>query len=95
MKLNEPRDPPQPRRLKIEQTGDFFRGKVVPKIRLTGRWLDQAGFKAGDRAQVEFAHQSSVPGNPAIEPLLTRDTPRLRPAPLPKMKTKTWAYRLV
>ena len=41
------------RTLKIEEAGDFFRGKVAPKIRLTGRWLERAGFKPGHRVQVE------------------------------------------
>ena len=26
------------RTLKIEATGDFWRGKITPKIRLTGQW---------------------------------------------------------
>jgi hypothetical protein len=43
------------RTLKIEATGDFFRGKVAPKIRLTGQWLERAGFKPGHRVQVEAA----------------------------------------
>jgi len=40
------------RNLKIETTGDFWRGKVTPKIRLAGRWLEQAGFKPGHRVEV-------------------------------------------
>jgi hypothetical protein len=42
------------RTLKIEEAGDFFRGTVAPKIRLTGRWLERAGFKPGHRLQVEL-----------------------------------------
>jgi hypothetical protein len=42
------------RNLKIETTGDFWRRKVAPKIRLTGRWLERAGFKPGHRVQVEL-----------------------------------------
>jgi hypothetical protein len=42
-----------PRTLKIEETGDFFRRKVAPKIRLSGQWLERAGFKPGHRVQVE------------------------------------------
>jgi hypothetical protein len=42
------------RTLKIEETGDFFRRKVRPKIRLTGRWLERAGFKHGHRVNVEL-----------------------------------------
>jgi hypothetical protein len=44
-----------PRTLKIEETGDFFRRKVAPKIRLSGQWLERAGFKPGHRVQVEPA----------------------------------------
>ena len=46
------------RSLKIEATGDFWRGKVTPKIRLAGQWLEQAGFKPGCRVEV----QSDQPG---------------------------------
>jgi hypothetical protein len=42
------------RTLKIEATGDFFRRKVRPKLRLTGQWLDRAGFKPGNRVKVEL-----------------------------------------
>ncbi len=40
------------RTLKIEATGDFWRGKVIPKVRLTGQWLERAGFKPGHRVEV-------------------------------------------
>jgi hypothetical protein len=40
------------RTLKIEASGDFFRGRVVPKVRLTGQWLERAGFKPGHRVEV-------------------------------------------
>lgn len=49
----------QVRSLAIEATGDFYRGKVVPKIRITGRWLERAGFKPGHRVEVRF----DQPGN--------------------------------
>ncbi len=35
------------RKIKIEETGDFFNHRVVPKIRLTGKWLAAAGFPPG------------------------------------------------
>jgi len=38
--------------LKVEEVGDFSRGKVVPRIRMAGKWLEQAGFKPGCRVQV-------------------------------------------
>jgi hypothetical protein len=42
------------RTLKIEETGDFFRHRVRPKIRLTRRWLERAGFKPGHHVHVEL-----------------------------------------
>jgi hypothetical protein len=63
----------KPRTLTIERTGDFFCGKITPKIRLTGQWLERAGFKPGGRAEVRldqpgtltlrFLDQSSYSGN--------------------------------
>jgi hypothetical protein len=38
--------------LKIEEDGDFWRGNVKPKIRIKGRWLERAGFKAGAHVSV-------------------------------------------
>jgi hypothetical protein len=43
-----------PRTLKIEAIGDFARGKITPRIRLTGCWLDRAGFKPGQRVEVHL-----------------------------------------
>lgn len=43
---------PAVRILKIEATGDFWKGGTKPKIRLTGRWLERAGFRPGDHVQV-------------------------------------------
>ena len=40
------------RRLKIEAVGEFWRGLIKPKIRLTGYWLEHAGFKPGTHVQV-------------------------------------------
>lgn len=42
----------QARSLAIEATGDFFYNKVKPKIRLSGRWLENAGFLPGNRVEV-------------------------------------------
>jgi len=41
------------RTLKIEEDGDFWKGKTRPKIRLKGSWLEQAGFKPGNRVSVK------------------------------------------
>ena len=42
------------RTLTIERTGDFFRGKITPKIRLAGKWLERAGFKPGHRVEIRL-----------------------------------------
>jgi hypothetical protein len=41
------------RRLKIEETGDPWAGKVRPKIRLQGCWLERAGFRQGNYVHVK------------------------------------------
>ena len=40
------------RALTIEASGDFWKGTIIPKIRLMGRWLERAGFKPGSRVYV-------------------------------------------
>jgi hypothetical protein len=40
------------RRLKIEEHGDGWAGPFKPKIRLIGRWLEQAGFKPGNHVHI-------------------------------------------
>jgi len=44
----------QVRSLAIEKTGDFFQGKIIPRIRIAGRWLEQAGFRPGHRVEIQF-----------------------------------------
>jgi hypothetical protein len=41
------------RTLKIEEDGDHWKGRVKPKIRLRGNWLERAGFKPGHRVSVK------------------------------------------
>jgi hypothetical protein len=48
------------RSLKIETVGDFAVGKTKPMIRLTGRWLERAGFKSGHRATIEIPHPGEL-----------------------------------
>jgi hypothetical protein len=43
----------RPRILKVEETGDFYASNVRPRIRLSGRWLERAGFKPGHGVQVD------------------------------------------
>ena len=40
------------RTLKIEAIGDFAYRKINPRIRLSGQWLERAGFKPGHRAVI-------------------------------------------
>lgn len=40
------------RTLKIEAVGEFWLGLIKPKIRLTGYWLERAGFEPGTHVQV-------------------------------------------
>jgi hypothetical protein len=40
------------RTLKIEAVGDFAARKIKPRIRISGRWLGQAGFKPGHRVSI-------------------------------------------
>jgi hypothetical protein len=48
------------RTLKIEAAGDYWRGRVVPKIRLTGKWLERAGFKPGNRVEIKSDGQGML-----------------------------------
>jgi hypothetical protein len=60
MKADALQESTQPRTLKIEETGDFWRGKVKPKIRLSGQWLERAGFKPGHRVEVRCTAQGAL-----------------------------------
>ena len=48
------------RSLKIEKTGDFFSGKIIPRIRIAGQWLEQVGFKPGHRVEVRLDQPGSL-----------------------------------
>jgi len=64
------------RTLKIEAAGDFWRGKVSPKIRLAGQWLERAGFKPGCRVEVQI----SQPGTLTLRFLEQASPPAMIPA---------------
>ena len=51
------------RTLKIEAVGDFAGNKVKPRIRLTGHWLERAGFRPGHRVEISF----SKPGELSLQ----------------------------
>ena len=48
------------RSLKIEADGDKFKAPLKPKIRLSGRWLEQAGFRVGSRVNVTCIAQGKL-----------------------------------
>ena len=50
--ISKPRQQPTTRNLKIEADGDAWKRRIKPKIRLMGRWLEQAGFRPGERVEV-------------------------------------------
>jgi len=61
------------RSLKIEVVGDYSQRKTKPRIRLSGHWLEQAGFFAGHRVEIHL-HQ---PGEMTLQ--FREDSP---PAPV-------------
>jgi hypothetical protein len=64
----------KPRQLQIEITGDNWRGRIKPRIRISGRWLERAGFPPGQRVEVI----ESAPGVLTLRRLFTN------PPDLPK-----------
>ena len=46
--------------LKIEAVGDFAAGKIKPKIRLSGNWLEKAGFKPGHQAAIHVSRPGEL-----------------------------------
>jgi cell division inhibitor SulA len=40
------------RKIKIEQSGDFFRRRTFPQIRLKGKWLEACGVPANQHVHV-------------------------------------------
>lgn len=40
------------RTIKIEESGDPWKKRIKPKIRLSGNWLAQAGFAPGGHVQI-------------------------------------------
>ena len=64
---------PARRRLHVYKTGDPYREGIRPQIRLTGRWLHDAGFLPGDTYTVTIHHDG----------VLTLQTERARLRSLP------------
>ena len=72
MQVNESITTKTVRRLKIEEQGDAWRGRIKPKIRLIGRWLEQAGFQPGSHVQITCVspgilelRSTEIPNQPA------------------------------
>ena len=59
----------QTRTLKIEAIGDFAYRRIKPRIRLSGQWLEKAGFRPGYRVEIS----SSKPGELSLQ--LRRNAP--------------------
>ena len=50
--MTELEKPVKRRSLKIEAIGDFVYNSIKPRIRLSGHWLERAGFKPGHRVSI-------------------------------------------
>jgi hypothetical protein len=79
----------QPRRtLKIEAEGDPWKGVVKPKIRLMGRWLEQAGFRPGLRVQITCVAAGVIELRSDAPALLPAEPGQLSPEPPPNLPRK-------
>jgi hypothetical protein len=48
------------RRLKIEAVGDAWKGKIQPRIRICGYWLERAGFKPSHHVQLTLTQPGQI-----------------------------------
>ena len=85
----------RPRRLHAYPIGDFWKGKVIPLIRLQGQWLRSAGFAPGDeilvkvvgdgqltlcrQIQTDDSDDESVPQKPTASESAVRSRRQARP----------------
>ncbi len=70
------------RSLKIETAGDFCKGPVIPKIRLSGQWLERAGFKPGNRVEIQISGQGIMTLRFVDKSILNRKDEREHDDPL-------------
>jgi hypothetical protein len=42
----------KPRKLKVQDVGDYYKKEVIPQIRLQGKWLLGAGLQPDKQVQV-------------------------------------------
>ncbi|MBI5388522.1 MAG: type I addiction module toxin, SymE family [Verrucomicrobia bacterium] len=72
------------RTLQIEADGDRWKGLIKPKIRLMGRWLEQAGFPPGHRVQVTCVAPGVIElRSPVASPVIAKEQPSTAPADEP------------
>ena len=45
--------PNQPHNIKVEEIGDFWKGKTFPRIRIKGYWVKEAGIEPDSRVSVD------------------------------------------
>ena len=50
----------EPRTLKVEEIGDFWRGRTRPRIRLKGKWLAEAGIQPNNYVSIENPEQGRL-----------------------------------
>ena len=50
----------QTRSLAVEAFWDFSREREIPRIRLAGKWLEQAGFRPGHRVEIVIEQPGSL-----------------------------------
>jgi hypothetical protein len=48
------------RSLKIEKIGDSWHGRIIPRIRIAGQWLEKAGFKPNNRVEVLIEQPGTI-----------------------------------
>jgi hypothetical protein len=63
------------RTLKIEEDGDRWKGRIKAKIRLRGHWLEQAGFKPGNRVSVKCVAHGVIELRSRNTTLMLNETP--------------------
>ena len=51
---------PHTRSLAVEAISDPWRGQTNPRIRIAGKWLEQAGFRLGHRVEVRLEQPGTM-----------------------------------
>ena len=44
--------PPKARILKVQEVGDYWKGKTIPSLSLKGQWLYQAGIHPNSQVEI-------------------------------------------